>query len=102
MLLFAAAVAAAAILIVQNYDSTVAVHWLGRIWQVDQYWLVVSGIVIAVVGVLGLVMIRAGARRYRRLRREHRTLIRDHEGLTDTTEYAAVDGSPSTVPTDWG
>ena len=84
LVVFAAAVAAAVILIAQNSDAMLNVHALGNSWNVHAYWLVVAGLVIAVVAIIALAMIRGGGARYRRLRREHRALVRDHERLADS------------------
>ena len=84
LVVFAAAVAAAVILIAQNHDAMLNVHALGNSWNVHAYWLVVAGLVIAVVAIIALAMIRGGGARYRRLRREHRALVRDHERLADS------------------
>jgi hypothetical protein len=81
---FAAAVAAASILIAQNYDAMINVHGLGYTWNVHVYWLVVAGLVITAVGLLGLALMRRGSARYRQLRREHRGLVRDHERLASS------------------
>jgi hypothetical protein len=66
----AAAVASAVILIVQNRASVVGVHALGHTWIGHLYWVLVAGLIIALVGVVGLVILRGGAARARRLRRQ--------------------------------
>lgn len=91
LLLFAAAIAAGAILIVQNMDATIYVHWLGQNWHVREYWLLVAGLVIAIVGMIGLWMMQGGGRRNRRIRREHRELVRSR---ADAETYAPADAAP--------
>ena len=93
LVVFAAAVAAAIILIAQNHDAMLNVHALGNTSNVHAYWLVVAGLVIAAVAFIALAMIRGGGARYRRLRREHRALVRDHERLADSyaSEHPAGD-----------
>jgi uncharacterized integral membrane protein len=78
--LFGLALVSAVILLAQNVD-TVQVHYLGRVWDIHMYWLVVAGLVIAVIAIAGLVLIARGGRRYRQMRREHRVLVRDRERL---------------------
>jgi hypothetical protein len=53
LILFAAAAAAAIIGIVQNRNLVVDVHALGQTWSVHVYWVLVAGLVIALVGLLG-------------------------------------------------
>jgi hypothetical protein len=96
LVMFAAAVAAAIILIAQNNDATLNVHALGHTSNVHAYWLLVAGLVIAVVGLAALAIMRSGGARYRRLRREHRLLVRDHERLADS--YSADGMSEQRVP----
>jgi hypothetical protein len=81
LILFAAAVAAAIIGIVQNRNLVVDVHALGQTWSVHVYWVLVAGLVIAVVGLLGLAIMNGGAARARRLRRERRALARENKRL---------------------
>jgi hypothetical protein len=46
------------------------------------YWLLVAGLIVAVVGLLGLAIINRGAERSRRLRRERRALARENRRLS--------------------
>jgi hypothetical protein len=93
---FAAAVATASILIAQNYDAMLDVNALGYTWNVHVYWLVVAGLVITAVGIVGLLAMERGIARYRRMRREHRGLVRDHERLA--ASYSAADTVSARVP----
>lgn len=79
VLLFAAAVVSAVILIVQNRGSVVPVHALGHTWTGHLYWLLLMGLIIALVGVLGLALLRGGAARARRLRRRPAVLATANE-----------------------
>ncbi len=99
LVVFAAAVAAAIILIAQNNNATLDVHALGHTSNVHAYWLVVAGLIITAVGLGGLAMMRSGGARYRRLRREHRMLVRDHERLADSyaSGYPANDDAATMV-----
>jgi hypothetical protein len=85
---FAAAVAGASILIAQNIDTMLDVNFLGYTWNVHVYWLVVAGLVATAVALAGLLVMGRGVARYRRLRREHRGLVRDHERLA--ASYSAA------------
>ena len=82
LILFAAAVAAAIIGIVQNRHLVIDVHALGQTWTMHAYWLLVAGLIVAVVGLLGLAIINRGAERSRRLRRERRALARENRRLS--------------------
>jgi hypothetical protein len=82
LILFAAAGAAAGIGIVENRHLVIDVHALGQTWTVHVYWVLVAGMAIAVVGLLGLAMMKTGALRARRLRRERRALARENARLS--------------------
>jgi len=82
LILFAAAVAAALIGIVQNRHLVIDVHALGQTWTVHAYWVLVAGLIVAVVGLLGLSIINRGAERSRRRRRERRALARENRRLS--------------------
>ena len=82
LILFAAAVAAAIIGIVQNRHLVIDVHALGQTWTMHAYWVLVAGLIVAVVGLLGLAIINSGAERSRRLRRERRALARENRRLS--------------------
>jgi hypothetical protein len=82
-LVFAVAVAAAIVAIVQNRTAMVHVNGLGYSWDVHVYWVLVAGLVIAAVGFLGLAMMRAGSVHAARLRRERRGLKRENARLND-------------------
>jgi len=91
---FAAAVAGASILIAQNSDTMLDVNFLGYTWNVHVYWLVVAGLVATALGLAGLLVMGRGVARYRRLRREHRGLVRDHERLA--ASYSAASETTAT------
>ena len=82
LILFAAAAAAAIISVVQTRHLVIDVHTLGQTWTVHAYWVLVAGLVIAVVGLLGLSIINRGAERSRRRRRERRALARENRRLS--------------------
>ena len=92
----AAAVAGASALIAQNYNTMLDVHVLGYTWNVHAYWLVVAGLVATAVAMAGLLVMGRGIARYRRLRREHRGLVRDHERLA--ASYSAASETTTTGP----
>jgi hypothetical protein len=83
LILLAAAVASAVILIVQNRGSVVGVHALGHTWTGRLSWVLVAGLIIAVVGVVGLAILRGGAARSRRLRRQRAALLAENERLSE-------------------
>jgi hypothetical protein len=90
--LFAAAVAIAAALIVQN-PATVTVHAFNQSWNVDMRWLVVAGLALTAIGLLGLGMMRLGSARYLRLRGERRVLAAENKRLTKRAAAAAPVGA---------
>ncbi len=90
----AAAVAGASILIAQNIDTMLDVNFLGYTWNVHVYWLVVAGLVATAVALAALLVMGRGVARYRRLRREHRGLVRDHERLA--ASYSAASETTAT------
>jgi uncharacterized integral membrane protein len=101
--LFGLALVSAVILLAQNVD-TVQVHYLGRVWDIHMYWLVVAGLAIAVIAIAGLVLIARGGRRYRQMRREHRLLVRDRERLLASrpAQPVALDDGNATAPVPGG
>ena len=82
LILFAAAVAAAIIGIAQTHHLVIDVHALGQTWTVHAYWVLVAGVIVAVVGLLGLAIINRDAERSRRLRHERRALARENMRLS--------------------
>ena len=106
LILFAAAAAAALIGIVQNRNHVIDVHALGQTWTMHAYWVLVAGLVIAVVGLLGLAIINRGAERSRRLRRERRALARENRRLSklaadnrdDIASMRAANAYPAVEP----
>jgi hypothetical protein len=82
LILFAAAVAAAIIGIVQTRHLVIDVHALGQTWTVHAYWVLVAGLIVAGVGLLGLAIMNRGAERSRRLRRERRALATENRRLS--------------------
>ncbi len=83
LVLFATAVGSAIILIVQNRGSVVQVRALGHTWTGHLYWLLVAGLIIALIGVLGLALLRRSAARARRLRRQRAALLSENERLSE-------------------
>jgi hypothetical protein len=79
--LFAAAVAIAAALIVQN-PATVTVHAFNGSWNVDMRWLLVAGLALTAIGLIGLGMMRLGSASTMRLRGERRVLAAENRRLT--------------------
>jgi hypothetical protein len=94
--IFAVAVAAAIVAIVQNQSAMVEVHGLGYNWNVHVYWLLVAGLVIAGVGWLGASMMRTGAAHAARMRIERRGLVRENARLSDLA--ADRSAAPTAVP----
>jgi hypothetical protein len=82
LILVAAAVATAIIGIVQNRHLVIDVHALGQTWTVHAYWVLVAGLIVAVVGLLGLAIMNSAAERSRRLRRERHALARENRRLS--------------------
>jgi membrane protein implicated in regulation of membrane protease activity len=83
LVLLAAAIAAAVILIVQNRAAVTDVHALGHTWSTHLYWLVVAGIVLTLVALLGAAIMRRGAQRTRRARRERASLVEENRRLRE-------------------
>jgi len=83
LIVLAAAVGWAVILIVQNRGSVVGVHALGYTWTGHLYWVLVAGLIIALVGVVGLAILRRGAARARRLGRQRAGLLAENERLIE-------------------
>lgn len=81
-IVFAAAVAAAAVLIGQNRNAAVDVHALGHTWSVHLYWVFVAGFVVPLVALIGLAWLRGGAVRSRRRRRERAEMLAEYERLS--------------------
>jgi hypothetical protein len=90
LIVFAAAVASAVILIVQNRGSVVGVHALGHTWTGHLYWVLVAGLIIALVGVVGLAILRGGAARARRLRRQRAALLAENKRLSERVRDPAT------------
>ena len=97
LIFLAAAVVAAVELVVANDNAQVAVHMWRWTWTVDAFWLAVAGAAILVVGVLGLVCLRAGGKRGRRLRRERRELRAENRQLAKQAENAEA-AAPAQEP----
>jgi hypothetical protein len=75
LLLFAGALGSAATLFMQNRAaSAVHVHVLGHSLTLQPYSIMVAGAVIALVGLVGIAVMRRGAGRARRLRRQRDAL----------------------------
>lgn len=94
-LIFAVAVAAAIVAIVQNRTAMVHVNGLGYSWDVHVYWVLVAGLVIAAVGFIGIAMMRAGAVHASRLRMERRGLKRENARLSDAVSERSVETAPA-------
>jgi hypothetical protein len=75
LILLVAALAAAAVLIVSNQDTTMPMHALGHTWHWHQGWILVAWLSITLTGLLGVALIRAGLTYARRLRRETAKLL---------------------------
>jgi hypothetical protein len=95
--LFAAAVAIAAALIVQN-PATVTVHAFNQSWNVDMRWLFVAGLALTAIGLLGLGMMRLGDARYKRLRGERRVLAAENKRLAKRPVAAEPAGRDTAPP----
>ncbi|MDQ2748924.1 MAG: hypothetical protein M3Y44_05290 [Actinomycetota bacterium] len=95
LLLLAAAIVAAVELIVANDGAPITVHMWRWSWTVDAFWLAVTGAAILAAALLGLLMLRAGSKRQRRLRRERRQLANENRQLAKRAEVAeATDEQP--------
>lgn len=97
-LIFAVAVAAAIVAIVQNRTAMVHVNGLGYSWDVHVYWVLVAGLIIAAVGFIGLAMMRAGAVHAARLRTERRGLKRENARLAEAANDRPVETVPAAAP----
>jgi hypothetical protein len=95
--LVALAVAAVAVLVVQNRNDVVNVHALGQTWSVHLYWLLVLGLIIAAVALIGLSMMKAGGARARRLRRERKSLSIENKRLSQRLEADRDVTAPTTT-----
>jgi uncharacterized integral membrane protein len=94
LIFLAAAVVAAIELVVANDSAQVTVHMWRWSWTVDPFWLAVAGAVILAVGVLGVLMLRAGGKRGRRLRRERRELRAENRRLAKRAEQVQPAQAP--------
>ncbi|MEP7019489.1 MAG: hypothetical protein ABI808_02475 [Pseudonocardiales bacterium] len=88
LLLLAVAAVTAVELIVANDNAQITVHMWRWSWTVDAFWLAVAGAAILAVALLGLLMLKAGSGRERRLRRERRQLARENRELAKRAEVA--------------
>ncbi len=82
LILLVAALAAAAVLIVPNQDTTVPVHALGHTWYWHQGWILVAWLGITLTGLLGVALMRAGHAYARRLRRETAKLLAERAAFS--------------------
>jgi uncharacterized integral membrane protein len=105
LLLLAVAAVAAVELIVANDDAPISVHMWRWSWTVDAFWLAVAGAAILAAALLGLLILKAGSKRQRRLRRERRQLARENRQLAERAEVAeaadpeaAREGAPRPYP----
>jgi hypothetical protein len=82
LVLFAAAAAATAVLITQDRgQSLVEMRAFGHSWLWPEYQIVTAGLAIGLFGLVGVAMMRHGAARRRRLRREYAELVAENERL---------------------
>ena len=88
--LLALAVAAAIVLIAQNPHELMTFHALGNTYTVHAYWVFVAGMVVLAVAAIGLSMMRRGASRGARVRRERRELAAENARLSDQVAAAPV------------
>ncbi|PZS33699.1 MAG: hypothetical protein DLM58_07185 [Pseudonocardiales bacterium] len=79
---------AAVELIVANDNAQITVHMWRWSWTVDAFWLAVAGAAILAAALLGLLMLKAGSGRERRLRRERRQLARENRELAKRAAVA--------------
>lgn len=75
-------------------------HALGHAWTGHLFWVLVAGLILALVALLGLALMRRGAARARRLRRERATLLAENERLSDPSQspFFAGDGAANEAP----
>lgn len=91
LVLFAAAAAAIAILIIQNRgDGLIPVRALGHSWLWPEQRIVTVGLAIGLIGVVGAAMLRHGMARRRQLRREHAELVAENERLRNLYDLDAL------------
>jgi uncharacterized integral membrane protein len=82
LILLAAAVVGAVELALANRGS-IAVHMWNGTWHVEAAWLALAGAVLLLAAVIGLMMMRAGGGRARRLRRERAELAAENRMLAE-------------------
>ncbi len=80
LILLAGAVVVAVELILANRAEISVTMW-NQTWHLDKFWLAVAGAAILLVGLLGLALMRAGAARSWRIRRERRELAAENRRL---------------------
>jgi hypothetical protein len=91
LILFAAAAGATAMLIIQNRgDGLVQVHAVGHSWLWPEHRTVTAGLAIGFLGLLGVAMLRHGAARRRRQRREHAELVAENDRLRKLHDLDAL------------
>jgi len=88
LFLLAAAAVVAVELVVANDDAQITVNMWRWSWTADSSWLAVAGAAILAAALLGLLMLKAGGKRERRLRRERRQLARENRQLAQRAEMA--------------
>ena len=86
LLLLAGALAAAGALVMQNStEGAVRVHVFGNIWELQPHWILAAGAAIAVIAMIGIAMMQAGAVRSREIRRERDELLAENARLSGRT-----------------
>jgi hypothetical protein len=83
LLLFAGALGGAATLVIQNgAESAVRIHVFGHSLTLQPYSIMAAGAAIALLALIGIVLMRMGAGRARRLRRQRSALLAENARLS--------------------
>jgi len=91
LILFAAAAAATAVLIIQKRgDGLVQVRAVGHRWLLPEHRIVTAGLAVAFVGLVGVAMMRHGAARRRQIRREQAELVAENDRLRKLHDLDAL------------
>ena len=91
LILFAAATVATAVLITDNRgDSLVQVRAVGHSWLWPEHRIVTAGLAIGFIGLVGVALLRHGAARRRRIRREQAELVAENDRLRELLDLDAL------------
>ena len=96
-LLFFLAAAIVGVALISQNTADITIHAFKWTWTMSPYWLVVAGLVIAVVAIIGVVMMVIGAGHRRRLWRAasaHRAARDEARLALLPTQYVPPTASP--------